>query len=139
MKRYTSKFTKKTVFRQWVILAALLIALSIQGVSAQTQPPANAPANPEPATPLAQTGTKTAYGARFMVVTANDEATRAGYQVLKDGGSAADAAVAVQAVLGLVEPQSSGLGGGGFALYYDKKSNQVYSFDGRETAPAQAG
>ena len=74
-----------------------------------------------------------------MVVTANPKATRAGYQILKAGGSAADAAVAVQLVLGLVEPQSSGIGGGGFALYYDKAANQVYSFDGRETAPMQAG
>ncbi|HEU4839153.1 MAG TPA: gamma-glutamyltransferase [Micavibrio sp.] len=97
------------------------------------------PANPEIATPLAPSGTKTAHGSRIMVVTANPEATRVGYEVLKGGGSAADAAVAVQLVLGLVEPQSSGIGGGGFALYYDKKTNQVYSFDGRETAPLAAG
>lgn len=98
-----------------------------------------APANPEIATPLSQSGSKTAYGSRIMVVTANPEATRVGYEILKGGGSAADAAVAVQLVLGLVEPQSSGIGGGGFALYYEKKTNQVYSFDGRETAPLAAG
>lgn len=97
------------------------------------------PLNSEIATPLAPSGSKTAHGSRIMVVTANPEATRVGYEVLKGGGSAADAAVAVQLILGLVEPQSSGIGGGGFALYYEKKTNQVYSFDGRETAPLAAG
>jgi gamma-glutamyltranspeptidase / glutathione hydrolase len=139
MKHLMRHHTKKIVLRQWVILTALLITLPIQSVNAQNAPPVGKPAQPETTTPVAQSGTKTAYGARFMVVTANDAATRAGYEILKDGGSAADAAVAVQTVLGLVEPQSSGLGGGGFALYYDKKTNQVYSFDGREAAPAQAG
>lgn len=121
--------------RQWVMAALLVIALPIQSVNAQKA----APANPEIATPLAASGQKTAYGSRIMVVTAHDEATRVGYEILKGGGTAADAAVAIQLILGLVEPQSSGLGGGGFALYYDKKTNQVYSFDGRETAPSQAG
>lgn len=113
----------------------LAFFLSVQGVNARE----NAPANPEIATPLQAASNKSATGSRLMVVTANPEATNAGYQILKAGGSAADAAVAVQLVLGLVEPQSSGIGGGGFALYYDKATNQVYSFDGRETAPMQAG
>lgn len=71
----------------------------------------------------------------YMVAAANPLATQAGYQVLKDGGNAADALVAVQTVLGLVEPQSSGLGGGAFLVYYDAKSKSITTFDGRETAP----
>src|SRR5690606_6535473 len=68
------------------------------------------------------------------VVAANPHAVEAGLAVLRRGGSAADAAVAVQAVLGLVEPQSSGLGGGGFLMHYDASTGEVTSYDGRETA-----
>jgi gamma-glutamyltranspeptidase/glutathione hydrolase len=74
----------------------------------------------------------------FMVATANPLATEAGYNVLAAGGNAIDAMVAVQTVLGLVEPQSSGLGGGAFALYYDSKQNKITTFDARETAPMAA-
>ncbi|SEI38571.1 gamma-glutamyltranspeptidase / glutathione hydrolase [Allopseudospirillum japonicum] len=74
----------------------------------------------------------------FMVAAANPYAVEAGYQVLQAGGSAMDAMVAVQAMLGLVEPQSSGLGGGAFMLYYDAKRQHLTTFDGRETAPMQA-
>jgi len=73
---------------------------------------------------------------RFAVAAANPLATDAGYQVLKAGGSALDAAIAVQMVLALVEPQSSGIGGGAFLLHFDGQSVQAY--DGRETAPAAA-
>ena len=75
---------------------------------------------------------------RFMAVTAHPAATRAAYDVLKAGGSAADAALAAQLVLNLVEPQSSGLGGGGFLLYWDNKAKRLHAYDGRETAPAGA-
>jgi gamma-glutamyltranspeptidase / glutathione hydrolase len=71
---------------------------------------------------------------KFAVAAANPLATDAGYQVLKAGGSAVDAAIAVQMVLTLVEPQSSGIGGGAFLLHFDGKA--VEAFDGRETAPA---
>ena len=71
---------------------------------------------------------------RFSVAAANPLATQAGYQILQAGGSAVDAAVAVQMVLGLVEPQSSGLGGGAFLMHFDGRSVEAY--DGRETAPA---
>jgi gamma-glutamyltranspeptidase/glutathione hydrolase len=74
--------------------------------------------------------------AKFAVAAANPLATDAGYQVLKAGGSAIDAAIAVQMVLTLVEPQSSGIGGGAFLLHYNGKD--VEAFDGRETAPAAA-
>ncbi|MDB5441469.1 MAG: ggt [Caulobacteraceae bacterium] len=73
-----------------------------------------------------------------MVSAANPMAAEAGLKVLKAGGSAADAAVAIQAVLGLVEPQSSGLGGGGFITYYDAATRTVTAYDGREAAPAGA-
>jgi len=72
------------------------------------------------------------------VIAANPLAVDAGVAVLRAGGSAVDAAVAVQAALGLVEPQSSGLGGGAFLMYFDAKTGKVTAFDGRETAPAGA-
>ncbi|EPJ45161.1 MAG: gamma-glutamyltransferase [Osedax symbiont Rs2] len=74
----------------------------------------------------------------YMVASANPLATKAGYDVLNAGGSAADAMVAIQSMLGLVEPQSSGLGGGAFMVYYDAKSKKITTFDGRETAPLAA-
>ncbi|MES2099817.1 MAG: gamma-glutamyltransferase [Pseudomonadota bacterium] len=95
------------------------------------------PAAPEPASGY-RTGYKAVHSKNYMVVTANPLASKAGCDVLKAGGTAADAAVAVQMVLGLVEPQSSGLGGGAFMLYYDAKAKTVQSYDGRETAPATA-
>lgn len=73
---------------------------------------------------------------RQMVVAAHPVATRIGLEVLRRGGSAVDAAVAVQAALGLVEPQSSGIGGGAFMLYFDRKAETLHAYDGRETAPA---
>src|SRR6188768_3770241 len=73
---------------------------------------------------------------KFAVAAANPLATDAGYQVLKAGGSAIDAAIAVQMVLTLVEPQSSGIGGGAFLLHAN--GGKVEAFDGRETAPAAA-
>ena len=79
-----------------------------------------------------------AKGPTAMVAAANPMAVDAGLNVLKGGGSAVDAAVAVQAVLGLVEPQSSGLGGGAFMTYYDAKTHRVTAYNGRETAPAAA-
>lgn len=72
------------------------------------------------------------------VASANAHATDAGISVLEDGGSAIDAAIAVQAVLGLVEPQSSGLGGGAFMLYFDASTQMVTAYDGREQAPSSA-
>jgi gamma-glutamyltranspeptidase/glutathione hydrolase len=94
------------------------------------------PAAPEPASGFRSK--KLVSAKTYMVVTANPYASKAGCEVLKKGGSAVDAAVAVQAVLGLVEPQSSGLGGGAFMLHYDAKTKKVQSYDGREMAPAAA-
>ncbi|OGA69111.1 MAG: gamma-glutamyltransferase [Betaproteobacteria bacterium RIFCSPLOWO2_12_FULL_65_14] len=75
---------------------------------------------------------------QFMVAAAHPLAVDAGYAVLKSGGSAVDAAVAVQMVLGLVEPESSGIGGGAFMLYWAQSEKRLRSYDGRETAPAAA-
>ncbi len=74
----------------------------------------------------------------YMVSAAHPMATQAGLNILAKGGSAADAAVAVQVMLGLVEPQSSGIGGGAFMLHWQAKPQQLTTFDGRETAPAAA-
>lgn len=73
-----------------------------------------------------------------MVVAAHPLAAEAGRDILAAGGSAVDAAIAIQAVLTLVEPQSSGIGGGAFLLFYDAKTGKTHAYDGRETAPAAA-
>jgi gamma-glutamyltranspeptidase / glutathione hydrolase len=107
-------------------------------------PPAAQPAAPAPIV-AAQTAPEAASGwtdkpgwsaKNWMVAAANPLASDVGAAILKSGGSAVDAAIAVQMVLTLVEPQSSGVGGGAFLMHFDGK--QVQSFDGRETAPAAA-
>jgi gamma-glutamyltranspeptidase/glutathione hydrolase len=118
---------------------ALSAALGV-GVLAgcASAPPLTAP-NPAPVQPEAASGFSPKPGwatTRFAVAAANPLATDAGYQILKAGGSAIDAAIAVQMVLALVEPQSSGIGGGAFLLYAN--GSTVEAFDGRETAPAAA-
>lgn len=81
---------------------------------------------------------KPTFGQKWMVVAANPHAVQAGATILEAGGTAADALVAVQTVLGLVEPQSSGLGGGAFLVWYDAASGKLTTIDGRETAPLAA-
>ena len=99
--------------------------------------PAHALDQPEAATArTAKQGSLTTPVKRFIVTAANPLAVDAGVEVLRAGGSAIDATIAVQAVLGLVEPQSSGIAGGAFLLHWDGR--QVQAFDGRETAPAAA-
>jgi gamma-glutamyltranspeptidase/glutathione hydrolase len=97
----------------------------------------NISTNPEVATGYRKdmTAVRTAH---YGVVTANPLATQEACMVLNKGGTAADALVTAQAVLGLVEPQSSGIGGGGFLLYYDAAKHTVQAYDGREVAPAAA-
>jgi len=112
-----------TRFLSWLGLAAA--ALLTACTSVPPQPP------PAPAAQADQAD-------QAFVVAANPLAAQAGLEVLRRGGSAVDAAVAVQAMLSLVEPQSSGVGGGAFMHYYDAASRSVMVFDGRETAPAGA-
>ncbi len=88
---------------------------------------------PEAATGVAKNSAITSD--KFMVVAANPYASRIGYNILKQGGTAIDAAIAVQMALNLVEPQSSGIGGGTFILYWDNANKKLTTFDGRETAP----
>ena len=85
-----------------------------------------------------RTGMKPVYAKTYLVATSNAYASAAGCAVLKRGGTAADAAVAVQAVLGLTVPEATGLGSGGVLLYYDARGKTLQAYDGRETAPAAA-
>jgi len=117
-------------------LTLLIVVLSYLSACAQN-PLAN---NPEPnnSPELAATSLSSkAQSPSGMVVTANPHSTRAGAEVLRAGGSAVDAAIAIEAVLSLVEPQSSGLGGGGFMVHFNNATNQVDVYDGRETAPSK--
>ena len=105
----------------WIV-ALILLALSTPWVStgaAAAEPPARAD--------------------RAMIAAAHPAAAEVGARILEAGGYAIDAAIAAQMVLGLVEPQSSGIGGGGFLLHYDASRGTLESYDGRETAPAAAG
>ena len=113
------------------LTAALLLAACAQPPRLDYQPP-NQPDQPEMAS---GTTSKPGWSTRqTAVAAANPLATDAGLQVLRAGGSAVDAAIAVQLVLTLVEPQSSGIGGGAFLMHHDGR--QVRAYDGRETAPA---
>src|SRR5204862_8020129 len=106
-------------------LPVSLLQRCLSGVLALSLVAAPACAAPKPAAqPPASKG---------MIAAANPLAVEAGLKVLRAGGSAVDAAVAVQAVLGLVEPQSSGLSGGAFMTYYDAKTKRTTAYDGRET------
>jgi len=119
--------------------AALFVSLALLlGLGGCVAPPSAVPPAVPPM-PEVSSGLSSKPGwsaQRFMVAAANPLATDAGYQVLKAGGSALDAAIAVQMVLTLVEPQSSGLGGGAFLMHWDGRT--VQAWDGRETAPAAA-
>jgi gamma-glutamyltranspeptidase/glutathione hydrolase len=108
------------------LAAALLAACST---------PTDRPSQPEPSSAL-RAGVATATAQRHMAASANPLATQAGLEILRAGGSAVDAAIAIQLVLTLVEPQSSGLGGGAFLLHWDGR--RVSAYDGRETAPLAA-
>lgn len=91
---------------------------------------------PEQGTGL--TEQKLVHAKEFMAASANPLATEAGYEILKRGGSAIDAMIAMQTTLSLTEPQSSGLGGGAFLVYWDNKAKKLTTFDARETAPKSA-
>ncbi len=112
---------------------ALLPAAALAAQAALAQPLAPAP---EAATGRVAKAGATAQ--RFMAAAANPLAATAGRTILRAGGSATDAAIAIQLVLNLVEPQSSGIGGGAFLVHWDETARKVTTLDGRETAPAAA-
>ena len=114
------------------IAAALLGACS---AIVPTTPPAGFIA---PEHPSGWQDRQISFAPRDMVAAANPLAVDAGVGILAAGGTAVDAAIAVQMVLTLVEPQSSGIGGGAFMLHFDADGRQLASYDGRETAPAAA-
>jgi len=108
--------------RHLVRLASALIALALSACATASAPTAGSgPGRGE-----------------AMAVAANPYAVDAAIEILRAGGNAIDAAIAAELVLGLVEPQSSGIGGGGFLLYYDGASEAIVGYDGREPAPAAA-
>ena len=115
--------------RRPALMLALLLVTSF--VFAQGLPPA-------PELPSGWTPKKAIVSKHDMVAAANPLAVDAGYQMLSQGGSAVDAAVATQMVLNLVEPQSSGIGGGAFMLFHNGRNKTLVAYDGRETAPAAA-
>ncbi len=113
-------------------IAAAAAALALVFCGGSRAADTATPAQPEAATGLhAKPGWATR---RFAVAAANPLAVEAGYRIIKAGGSAIDAAIAVQMVLALVEPQSSGLGGGAFLMLFDGRQT-VTAWDGRESAP----
>lgn len=117
------------------ILAGCIAALSSTAM-AQVAIDTHENLNPEIAS--GYTTRQAVKGQDLMVATANPLATQAGYRILQAGGSAVDAAIAAQLVLGLTEPQSSGIGGGGFLVHYAAANQQLRVYDSRETAPAAA-
>jgi len=109
---------------------ALTLSLSVTSTTG-----AAGPAQPDQASAAAPPKKATAVGRGGAVTSVDPNATRIGLRVLKNGGNAVDAAVATAAALGVSEPYSAGVGGGGYFVYYDAKSGRVYTIDGRETAP----
>jgi gamma-glutamyltranspeptidase/glutathione hydrolase len=122
------------------LVTALAASLALLSACRSTDfaPQANASASAATAAPVIEAKPAANWRAGAMIAAANPLAVEAGLDMLRKGGSAVDAAIAVQAVLGLVEPQSSGIGGGAFLLHYDGATGNVVAYDGREVAPAGA-
>lgn len=124
-----------TIIANRAAFAAAMLALAPAAALAQLAPP-------QPAAPEAATGRAAerppVHAKRHMIAAANPLATEAGLAMLRAGGGAADAVIATQMVLTLVEPQSSGIGGGAFVVHFDPAAGGLTTYDGRETAPAAA-
>ncbi len=134
----------------WPSVAIVLLSMGLSGCAKKTNEPettaqasveftAEQKATPEAAVTIApRTKRKPAQADKWMIAAANPHAAEAGRQILRDGGSAIDAAIAAQMVLNLVEPQSSGIGGGVFLMHLKAGSGEISAYDGREKAPAMA-
>lgn len=137
MGKATKRISQRTDIR---IIAAARVALALLAVVPVPLAAQDAGTRgriaPEGASGLEQKAE--AKARHFMVAAANPLAANAGYEILEKGGSAVDAAIATQLVLNLVEPQSSGIGGGAFILHFDNSANKVQAYDGREKAPSSA-
>lgn len=120
--------------RRWAVLTAVALTTVAVAPIAAAQRTQEAPETSTGAAQHEQAG----ISRRAMISTASQHASQAGRDILAAGGSATDAAIAAQLVLGLVEPQSSGLGGGAFIVHWDAAGQALTSYDGRETAPAAA-
>ncbi len=123
-----------------VFLAGTAVLSIVTGPVAIAQQSAPPPAlAPQPEGPSGVVAKRAVLASRHMAAAANPVAAAAGREILRQGGSALDAAIAIQLVLNLVEPQSSGIGGGAFLVHYDATTRRITTYDGRETAPARIG
>jgi gamma-glutamyltranspeptidase / glutathione hydrolase len=132
----------RTVLRSrrfWIALGVtiLSVALAAAGLAYRVAQRLLA-SEPHPESATGLRSVEPTHFERAVVVAAHPDAADEGASVLARGGSALDAAVAVQLTLTLVEPQSSGIGGGGFLLYHDARTGRLHAYDGRETAPGEA-
>ncbi len=122
---------------QGTVLARRLRILAVVALLASACAPATKQqAKPEPVPPAA--AKVATHASRHMIAAANPLAAEAGLDILRAGGSALDAAIAAQMVLNLVEPQSSGIGGGAFLMHFSAETGDIQTYDGRENAPASA-
>jgi len=119
-------------------MKAALTLLSLAVLAACSEPSQTTSAQPAAPAPMIEEQAQEGWSHGYMAAVANPYATEAAVQMLAQGGHAVDAAIAAHAVLGLVEPESSGLGGGGFLVVYNQEDQRVRFLDGRETAPAGA-